>query len=67
MGYEIEKKRVDDALFAFLQSVYLYEKRETQQFSVNWDEVYLLQLLLRTRGMGFSELREQLKVPRSSP
>jgi DNA-binding MarR family transcriptional regulator len=64
MEYMIEKKRVDGALFAFLQSVYLFEKRETQLFSVNWDEVYLLQLLRRQPGIGFSELTTRMKVPK---
>jgi DNA-binding MarR family transcriptional regulator len=45
-----------------LQSVYLFEKRETTLFSVSWDEVYLLQLLARKNPMTVTELAKKLKV-----
>lgn len=62
MKYKLEKERVDAALFEFLQSVYLFEKRETALFGVSWDEVYLLQLLKREPGLCVSDIASRLKI-----
>jgi DNA-binding MarR family transcriptional regulator len=59
---QIPKERVDQVLFKFLESVYLFEKRETALFGVTWDEVYLLQLLLKHGPMAVSELAGKLKM-----
>ena len=59
---EIAPAQINDVLFRFLQSVYLFEKREQSLFDVSWDEVYLLQLLVRQHPMTVSELAEKLKV-----
>lgn len=59
---ELNQERINEILFLFLQSVYLFEKRETALFSVSWDEVYLLQLLARKSPMTVSELAKKLKV-----
>lgn len=59
---ELNQEDINEVLFRFLQSVYLFEKRETALFSVSWDEVYLLQLLARKSPMTVSELAGKLKV-----
>lgn len=59
---EISREKVDRVLFKFLQSVYLFEKREMSLFGISWDEVYLLQLLARHSRMRVSELAAELKV-----
>lgn len=59
---ELSQERINEVLFRFLQSVYLFEKREASLFSVSWDEVYLLQLLARHGSMTVTELAEKLKV-----
>lgn len=58
----LDKDRIDEILFRFLQSVYLFEKREASLFAVSWDEVYLLQLLARNGPMTVTELANKLKV-----
>lgn len=58
----IPKERVDQVLFKFLESVYLFEKRETALFGVTWDEVYLLQLLIKHGPLTVSELAGKLKL-----
>lgn len=58
----IPKERVDKVLFKFLESVYLFEKRETALFGVTWDEVYLLQLLIKHGPLAVSELAGELKM-----
>ena len=59
---EMTQERINDVLFRFLQSVYLFEKREISLFNVTWDEVYLMQLLVRQYSMTVSELADKLKV-----
>lgn len=59
---EFSRERINDILFLFLQSVYLFERRESSLFSVSWDEVYLLQLLARKNPMTVTELARKLKV-----
>ncbi len=62
VNIELNQERINETLFRFLQSVYLFEKRETTLFSVSWDEVYLLQLLARKNPMTVTELAKKLKV-----
>lgn len=62
MTYSIPQDKIDNALFAFLQSIYLFEQREAAVFGVDWSEVYLLQLLIRHPGMRLSEISGRLKV-----
>jgi len=59
----IIKENIDETLFKFLQSIYLFEKREARIFGTTWDEVYLLQLLLRQPGIQVSSLATSLKTP----
>lgn len=59
---EFSRERINDIFFLFLQSVYLFERRESSLFSVSWDEVYLLQLLARKNPMTVTELARKLKV-----
>jgi len=59
---EFSRERINDILFLFLQSVYLFERRESSLFSVSWDEVYLLQILARKNPMTVTELARKLKV-----
>lgn len=62
MNNEIEKERIDEVLFRFLQSVYLFEQRETELYGVTWDEVYLMQLLIRNQSLTVSELSRKLNT-----
>lgn len=64
MTYSIDKNEVDAALFEFLRSIYLFERRESSMFGVTWDEVYLLQLLIRRPGMRVSHLSQELRIPK---
>ena len=64
MSQAIERTAVDAALYQFLRCIYLFERRESQLFGVFWDEVYLMQLLVRTPGMRLVQLAEALRVPR---
>ncbi len=60
--YAMDKEEIDQILFKFLQSIYLFERREASLFDVTWDEVYLLQLLIRQPGMPVSVLSRQMKL-----
>jgi DNA-binding MarR family transcriptional regulator len=62
MTYIIDQQTVNTALFSFLKSIYLYEKREYGLFGIAWDEVYLLQLLVRTPGICITQLSDKLCV-----
>lgn len=62
MNNEIEKERIDEVLFRFLQSVYLFEQREKELYGVTWDEVYLMQLLIRNQSLTVSELSRKLNT-----
>ncbi len=62
MSYTIPEQQVNEALFSFLQSIYLFEQRELDMFGVDWGEVYMMQLLLRQPGMRISELSSRMKV-----
>ncbi len=59
---KLSQDRINEILFRYLQSLYLFEKREASLFSVTWDEVYLLQLLARQNPMTVTELAKRLKV-----
>ena len=60
MSYKIEKSTIDSALYSFLKSTYLFQKRELALFGINWDEVYLLQLLLLHPGIQVTKLSEKM-------
>lgn len=60
---EITKAEIDQVLFKFLQSIYCFERREVALFKLTWDEVYLLQLLIRKPGLPVTEAARNLKVP----
>lgn len=62
MSYTIDKEEIDIALFKFLKSIYLFEQREVELFKLKWNEVYLLQLLIRQPGMCVSEISKELRV-----
>ena len=62
MTERIPQQQVNDALFSFLQSIYLFEQREVERFNVDWNEVYLLQLLIRYPGMRISEISNRMSV-----
>ena len=62
ISYTIDKKETDMALFKFLKSIYLFEHREAELFNIKWDEVYLLQLLIRQPGICVSEISKELRV-----
>ncbi|BCJ93941.1 hypothetical protein acsn021_15100 [Anaerocolumna cellulosilytica] len=62
MNNTIDRQTVDAALFAFLKSIYLFEKREFDLFGIAWDEVYLLQLLVRYPGICITQLSDKLCV-----
>lgn len=62
MNNGIEKERIDEVLFRFLQSVYLFEQREKNLFHISWDEVYLMQLLIRNGSLTVSELSRRLNT-----
>ena len=59
---KLNQQRISEILFRYLQSLYLFEQREASLFSVSWDEVYLLQLLVRQNPMTVTELARKLKV-----
>jgi len=61
MSYKIEKSTIDSALYSFLKSTYLFQKRELALFGINWDEVYLLQLLLLHPGIQVTKLSEKME------
>lgn len=42
----MDKKQVNDALFAFLQAIYKFEQMELANFSISWQEMLLLKQLL---------------------
>ena len=60
MSYKIEKSTIDSALYSFLKSTYLFQKRELALFGINWNEVYLLQLLLLHPGIQVTKLSEKM-------
>ncbi len=60
----IERSVVDAALYEFLKSIYLFERRESSLFGVSWDEVYLMQLLERSPGVRLTQLADALRVPK---
>ncbi|MDR6723074.1 DNA-binding MarR family transcriptional regulator [Paenibacillus amylolyticus] len=62
MTQTVPQHQVNDALFSFLQSIYLFEQREVERFHVDWNEVYLLQLLIRYPGMRISEISNRMRV-----
>ena len=62
MSYTIDKKEIDAALFKFLKSIYFFEQREAELFNLTWDDVYLLQLLIRQPGICVSEISKELRV-----
>lgn len=62
MSYTIDKKEVNESLFKFLKSIYLFENREIKLFNITWDEVYLLQLLIRYSGICVSDISKELRV-----
>lgn len=62
MQKKLERKDIDEVLFKFLKSIYLFENREIELFNIRWIEVYLLQLIIRYPGICVSELSIELKV-----
>jgi DNA-binding MarR family transcriptional regulator len=51
----MNKVQVNDALFAFLQTIYKFEQKELEEFSISWQEMLLLKHLIinNERSMGF--------------
>lgn len=62
MSYSIDKPTVDAALFSFLKSIYMFELQESVRFGVTWNEIYLLQLVIRQPGLRISLLSRELRV-----
>lgn len=58
----LDKDKMNEVLFHFLESIYLFEKREMDHFDINWDEIYLLQLVKRNPGQKMVDLSEMMKV-----
>lgn len=52
---------LNEALFHFLESIYFFEKQEKKCFGLDWNEVYLLQLVFRNPGIKMSDLAKQMK------
>lgn len=56
-----EKERINESLFRFLESIYFFEKHEEQTYGLNWNEVYLLQILSRKPGLCVTDLANMMK------
>lgn len=52
---------LNKALFHFLESIYFFEKQEKERYGLDWNEVYLLQLVSRTPGIKSIDLAKQMK------
>lgn len=57
-----EEKQIKESLFKFLESIYKFEKYEEKNFGLNWDEIYLLQILIRSPGLCVTEISTKMKV-----
>lgn len=58
---KIEKQFIKESLFKFLESIYFFEKYEESNFGLNWDEIYLLQILVRNPGLRVTEIANHMK------
>lgn len=56
------KDQVDEALFAFLQAIYKFEKMEFDKFSISWQEMLLLKHLLTKTELSMGAATEILNI-----
>lgn len=59
---DITRKKIDESLFNFLESIYFFEKHEEAIFGLKWDEIYLLQTIARNDGLSVTELGSRLET-----
>lgn len=59
----LRREKVDQILFDFLTTIYLFERREEARFGLSWQEVYLLQLLRFKGKQRITVLAESLRIP----
>lgn len=59
----IDKKFLDELLFQFLESIYLFEQKENSRFDITWHEVYALQLVKRIDLLTITRLAGHMAMP----
>lgn len=60
---ELSRKEIEDLLFHALRTIYLFERAETEQFDLNYQQMYLLKLLKRNSPLRVSDIAEELQIP----
>lgn len=55
-------KQINDSLFAFLRSIYDFEQKERELFSLTWQEMLLLKQLRANNFFTMSEINELLNI-----
>ncbi len=58
----MEKKKLDNILFKFLETSYHFEKMEENIFNLTWQEIYLLQILKKDGELTVCELANKLNI-----
>jgi len=60
----MDKINIDNLLFKFLQTSYLFEKSEEKIFNLSWQEIYLLQILKKKGKRKITDLGELMMLER---
>ncbi len=58
----MDRVQVNNALFAFLQTIYRFERNEMNEFSISWQEMLLLKHLLIKSDMSMGMMTNILGI-----
>lgn len=59
----IEKKDLNELLFNFLETIYVFQQLETEFFDVSWQDIYLIKKIRDYNELTVTEIANILKVP----
>lgn len=60
---KIPRERIDDDLSLVLRAIYHFERNLTEQFGLDYQEIYALQYLRRCPSLRLTEIARELNVP----
>lgn len=66
MVTDIQREKLDEALFQALRGIYRFERVKVDLFGLSYDGIYLLQYLRRHASARMTSIAEEMKVPIST-
>lgn len=58
-----DKEQLGSLLYSFLDTIYTFQQIEKSMFEVNWQQIYLLQILRKTGNKTVGEISRSMQIP----